>query len=135
MANSRWKLLLLIPAIASCDDERKTLLGQLQSARPEERATAIRKLGERGKQDELALLLKAAKDQASIVRAEAATGLGLSRDPRVIDVLGELLADPEQRLQRLRRWRWVTQERKGQGLPHGQYGRSGRTTREAVVGR
>jgi HEAT repeat protein len=93
------RLGLLAAALAfecACDTERDRLLAQFQSARPEERASAVKNLADLGGAKDIVLILQAAKDPAPIVRAEAAAGLGRRRDESAIDVLAELLQDPDE---------------------------------------
>ena len=70
------------------------------------RALAVKKLAEQGNADDLVLFTRAAKDLASIVRGEAAAALGKSQDPRVVDLLGELLEDSDEDVQARPPWRW-----------------------------
>src|SRR2546430_16268216 len=86
-------------ACVACNGSRDKLLADLQSTRPEERALAVKKLAEMGKSEDLVLFTSAAKDPAPIVRGEAIAALGKSQDPRVGDLLGDLLADPEEEVQ------------------------------------
>ncbi|MBX5484947.1 MAG: HEAT repeat domain-containing protein [Myxococcaceae bacterium] len=119
---------------AACDGSRDALLAELQSTRPEERALAVRKLSQQAKPEDLVLFTRAAKDMASTVRAEAATALGKSQDPRVVDLLGELLGDPDEQVQA--KAAMALAEIKGE-KSHAyltmQYARRGRSTRIAIV--
>ena len=123
----------IVAAIVGCDG-RDRLLASLQSVRPEARAAAIRKLANQARPDDLVLFTRAAKDTAPIVRAEAASALGNSLDPRVVDVLGELLGDADESVQgkaamALARIR-SDEAKKYLTL---QYARRGRSTRYAIV--
>src|SRR5919106_5213086 len=90
--------LAVIATTVACDG-RDRLLASLQSVRPEARAAAIRKLAGEARPEDLVLFTRAAKDTAPIVRGEAASALGNSLDPRVVDVLGELLGDQDESVQ------------------------------------
>jgi len=92
-------LLALVIGSSGCQGGRDRLLADLQSPRPEVRALALRKLAEDAGENELILFSQAAKDVSRVVRAEAAVALGRSQDPRVVDLLGELLADPDESVQ------------------------------------
>jgi HEAT repeat protein len=131
------RLLFAIAVLAAsaigCDG-RDRLLASLQSVRPEARAAAIRKLADQAKPEDLVLFTRAAKDTAPVVRGEAASALGSSQDPRVVDVLGELLGDADESVQgkaamALARIR-TEQAKKYLTL---QYARRGRSTRHAIV--
>src|ERR687891_216798 len=89
----------VMAALALGCDGRDRLLANLQSARPDARAAAIRKLADQSRPEDLVLFTRAAKDTAPIVRGEAASALGSSLDPRVVDVLGELLGDADELVQ------------------------------------
>lgn len=91
--------IVLVAGSLGCQGGRDRLLADLQSPKPEVRALALRKLADGAGENELVLFSQAAKDVAGVVRAEAAVALGRSQDPRVVDLLGELLADPDERVQ------------------------------------
>jgi len=97
--------LRFVPAVLAafwmggCDNGRDKLLAELQSVRPQERASAVRKLADQPKPEDLILFTRAAKDQAAMVRSEAVVALGKSQDVRVVDLLGELLGDPDEGVQ------------------------------------
>src|SRR5688500_1069001 len=90
---------LCLAAVAGCNGNRDQLLADLQSPRPEVRALAVKKLAEQGNPDDLVLFTRSAKDLSAMVRAEAAAALGESQDPRVVDLLGELLEDADEDVQ------------------------------------
>src|SRR6478735_1029638 len=87
---------VLLVATVSCSGGRDKTLADLQSARPEVRALAVKRLSERFEADDVSLFSQAARDPVSIVRAEAMTALGKTQDSRVVDLLGEALADPDE---------------------------------------
>ena len=123
----------VVAATLGCDG-RDRLLASLQSTRPDARAAAIRKLADQSRPEDLVLFTRAAKDTAPIVRGEAASALGNSLDPRVVDVLGELLGDQDESVQgkaamALARIR-TPEAKKYLTL---QYARRGRSTRYAIV--
>lgn len=133
----RSKLLSALCAaslLLGCDGSRDQLLAHLQSTRPEERAVAVRKLADQAKPEDLVLFTRAAKDTAPIVRAEAATALGHSPDPRVVDLLGELLGDPDEDVQgRAAMALAQIKSDKAKAYLTLQYARRGRSTRHAIV--
>src|SRR5690242_4721642 len=92
-------LVLALLLCASCGRGRDQLLADLQSPRPETRAQAVKELAKQGRAEDLALFTQAAKDLTPVVRSEAAVALGSSQDPRVVDLLGELLEDPDEEVQ------------------------------------
>src|SRR5262245_4790600 len=103
MMRSRSRLPLplsvsLLLVLTACKG-RDALLADLQSPRPDERAHAVKRLSSQGRTEDEVLFTQAAKDVAAMVRAEAATALGKSQDPRVVDLLGELLEDPDETVQ------------------------------------
>ncbi|MCP3142361.1 HEAT repeat domain-containing protein [Pyxidicoccus xibeiensis] len=126
---------LLILALAlGCNGSRDQLLADLQSPRPEVRALAVKKLADQGNADDLVLFTRAAKDLAAIVRAEAAVALGESQDPRVVDLLGELLEDPDEDVQgRAAMALSKVKNDKAKAYLTLQYGRRGRATRQVIV--
>jgi len=129
-------LMLLLVALASsgCDGSRDSLLADLQSTRPEERAIAVRKLAQQGKPDDLVLFTRAAKDLNANVRLEAAGALGKSQDPRVVDLLGELLEDSDVDVQARAAMALAGfKTDKSTGYLTLQYGRRARSTRIAIV--
>lgn len=133
----RSKLLSVLCAAAlltGCDGSRDQLLAHLQSTRPEERAVAVRKLADQAKPEDLVLFTRAAKDTAAIVRGEAATALGQSLDPKVLDILGELLGDPDEDVQgRAAMALAQFKSEKARAYLTLQYARRGRSTRQAIV--
>ncbi|XXF81594.1 HEAT repeat domain-containing protein [Myxococcaceae bacterium GXIMD 01537] len=127
-------LALSLVAAAGCKGNRDQLLADLQSPRPEVRALAVKKLAEQDNPEDLVLFTRAAKDLASIVRAEAADALGASQDSRVVDLLGELLEDSDETVQghaamALSR----VKGDKAKAYLTLQYGRRGRATRQVIV--
>jgi HEAT repeat protein len=76
---TRWPTGLLIAALAGCaEDPMPTLLGQAASANAEERADAVRSLGELGAGAETAVpaLINATRDEDRDVRRAACRSLG-----------------------------------------------------------
>ncbi len=135
----RAPLKLILPFLAAaalfgCDGGRDQLLANLQSVRPEERATAVRKLAEKSRPEDLVLFTRAAKDAAPIVRAEAAAALGQSQDARVVDLLGELLGDADENVQGKAAMALAQiKSDKARSYLTMQYARRGRSTRSAIV--
>ncbi|QSQ15659.1 HEAT repeat domain-containing protein [Myxococcus landrumensis] len=126
-------ILMLVLAVG-CNGSRDQLLADLQSPRPEVRALAVKKLAGQNNPDDLILFTRAAKDLASIVRAEAAVALGESQDPRVVDLLGELLEDSDEEVQgRAAMALSKVKNDKAKAYLTLQYGRRGRTTRQVIV--
>jgi HEAT repeat protein len=126
--------LLVLALVLGCNGSRDQLLADLQSPRPEVRALAVKKLAEQGNADDLVLFTRAAKDLAAIVRAEAAVALGGSQDPRVVDLLGELLEDPVEDVQaRAAMALSKVKNDKAKAYLTLQYGRRGRATRQVIV--
>lgn len=121
-------------AFSSCDNGRDTLLANLQSTRPEERALAVKKLADKAKPEDLVLFTSAAKDPASIVRAEAAHALGKSQDERVVDILGDMLGDDSDDVQANAAMALAEiKTEKAKAYLTSQYSRRGRNTRIAIV--
>jgi len=126
--------LLMLALVVGCDGSRDQLLADLQSPRPEVRALAVKKLAGQGNADDLVLFTRAAKDLSAIVRAEAAVALGESQDPRVVDLLGELLEDSDEEVQgRAAMALSKVKNDKAKAYLTLQYGRRGRTTRQVIV--
>lgn len=124
-----WVVLAL-----ACGGSRDKLLADLQSPRPQDRALAVKKLAEQGNAEDLVLFTRAAKDVASIVRGEAAQALGNSQDPRVVDLLGELLEDPDEDVQGKAAMALARiKDDKSKAYLTVQYARRGRSTRIAIV--
>jgi HEAT repeat protein len=127
-------VLLSFLVTAGCSGSRDQLLADLQSPRPEVRALAVKKLAEDARPDDLALFTRAAKDMASIVRGEAASALGKSQDPRVVDLLGELLEDSDVDVQGQAAMALAqVKNDKAKAYLTLQYGRRGRQTRQVIV--
>jgi HEAT repeat protein len=127
-------LLVLAMLVLGCNGSRDQLLADLQSPRPEVRALAVKKLAGQGNPDDLVLFTRAAKDLAAIVRAEAAVALGESQDPRVVDLLGELLEDADEDVQgRAAMALSKVKNDKAKAYLTLQYGRRGRATRQIIV--
>jgi HEAT repeat protein len=130
----RVAAIALLFSLVGCNGSRDALLADLQSPRPEARALAVKKLAEQGKAEDLVLFTQAAKDPAAIVRGEAIAALGKSQDARVVDLLGELLGDPDEAVQA--KAAMALAEIKGDKAKAYltlQYGRRGRATRQAIV--
>ncbi|EAU61844.1 HEAT repeat domain-containing protein [Stigmatella aurantiaca] len=118
----------------ACQGNRDQLLADLQSPRPEIRAQAVQALAKQGNADDLVLFTRAAKDMASIVRGEAAEALGGSQDPRVVDLLGELLEDPDESVQgRAAMALSKIKNDKAKAYLTLQYSRRARNTRQIIV--
>jgi HEAT repeat protein len=127
-------VILSLLVTAGCSGSRDQLLADLQSPRPEVRALAVKKLAEEARPDDLALFTRAAKDMASIVRGEAAAALGKSQDPRVVDLLGELLEDSDVDVQGQAAMALAqVKNDKAKAYLTLQYGRRGRQTRQVIV--
>jgi HEAT repeat protein len=127
-------VVLALLLTAGCSGSRDQLLADLQSPRPEVRALAVKKLAEESRSEDLALFTRAAKDMASIVRGEAAVALGKSQDPRVVDLLGELLEDSDENVQgKAAMALSQVKNDKAKAYLTLQYGRRGRQTRQIIV--
>src|SRR6218665_126007 len=127
-------VVLALLGIAGCSGNRDQLLADLQNPRPEVRALAVKKLAEESRSDDLPLFTRAAKDMASIVRGEAAAALGKSQDPRVVDLLGELLEDSDVDVQGKAAMALAqVKNDKAKAYLTLQYGRRGRQTRQVIV--
>jgi HEAT repeat protein len=130
----KFLVVLALLANAGCNGSRDQLLADLQSPRPEVRALAVKKLAEESRPDDLALFTRAAKDMAAIVRGEAAVALGKSQDPRVVDLLGELLEDSDVDVQGNAAMALAqVKNDKAKAYLTLQYGRRGRQTRQVIV--
>ncbi|HVE86091.1 MAG TPA: HEAT repeat domain-containing protein [Myxococcales bacterium] len=126
--------LLAVAVLAGCGSSHDKLIAELQSPRPEQRALAVKKLAAQGNPDDLILITGAAKDLASIVRAEAADALGKSQDLRVVDLLGELLEDPDEQVQAHAAMALAQlKSDKSKAYLTSQYARRSRPTRLAIV--
>jgi HEAT repeat protein len=128
---------LLLPLLVSapaCKGNRDSLLAQLQSPQPEERAKAVARLARHGRPEDLVLFTQAAKDVSAVVRAEAAGALATSQDARVVDLLGELLEDPDERVQSQAALA-LAQVKDGKARTYltQQYARRGAATRRAIL--
>lgn len=125
---------MLVCLLAGCDRGRDRVLAGIQSARPEERAAAIRILARQAKPEDAVIFAHGAKDAAAIVRAEAAEALGQSQDPRQVDLLGEMLGDPDEMVQgRAAMVLAAIRSDKAKAYLINQYARRSRSTREAIV--
>ncbi|MBL8917250.1 MAG: HEAT repeat domain-containing protein [Myxococcaceae bacterium] len=132
--SARGIVLILSLWLAACPGGRDKWLAQLQSPRPDERAIAVKKLAERFDADDLPLFTQAARDPVGMVRAEAMAALGKSADPRVVDLLGEALGDPDEDVQAAAaRSLAVIRNDKARGYLTLQYSRRGRSTRLVIV--
>ncbi|HYV43461.1 MAG TPA: HEAT repeat domain-containing protein [Myxococcaceae bacterium] len=126
--------MLIGAALAGCGGSHDKLIADLQGPRPEQRALAVQKLAAQGNPDDLVLFTRAAKDLAPIVRAEAADALGKSQDLRVVDLLGELLQDPDEQVQaRAAMALAQIKSDKSKAYLTSQYARRSRPTRLAIV--
>jgi len=127
-------VVLSLALALGCQGNRDQLMADLQSPRPEVRAEAVRSLAKQGNADDLVLFTRAAKDMASIVRGEAAAALGESQDPRVVDLLGELLEDADEDVQaRAAMALAKVKNDKAKAYLVLQYGRRGQKTRKVIV--
>ncbi|HEY8207708.1 MAG TPA: HEAT repeat domain-containing protein [Myxococcaceae bacterium] len=125
---------MLLGALAGCGGSHDKLIADLQGPRPEQRALAVQKLAAQGNPDDLVLFTRAAKDLAPVVRAEAADALGKSQDLRVVDLLGELLQDPDEQVQaRAAMALAQIKSDKSKAYLTSQYARRSRPTRMAIV--
>ncbi len=132
---SRTALSALVAVlVVGCSGGRDKTLADLQSARPEIRALAVKRLSERFEADDVSLFSQAARDPVSIVRAEAMTALGKTQDSRIVDLLGEGLADPDEQVQQAAAAALASfKTDKARSYLTLQYSRRGRTTRMAIV--
>ncbi|HEY0880437.1 MAG TPA: HEAT repeat domain-containing protein, partial [Archangium sp.] len=120
--------------LVGCSGGRDKTLAELQSMRPEVRALAVKRLAERFDAEDVSLFSQAARDPVSIVRAEAMTALGKTQDPRIVDLLGEGLADPDEQVQQAAAAALASLKTdKARSYLTLQYSRRGRTTRTAIV--
>ncbi len=135
MGMSRRALSALVAVLfVGCSGGRDKTLADLQSPRPEVRALAVRRLAERFEAEDVSLFSQLARDPVSIVRAEAMTALGKTQDSRVVDLLGEALADPDEQVQQAAAAALASfKTDKARSYLTLQYSRRGRTTRMAIV--
>lgn len=120
--------------MAACSGGRDKWLAQLQSPRPDDRAIAVKRLAEKFDADDLSLFTQAARDPVGMVRAEAMAALGKSSDPRIVDLLGEALGDPDDDVQTAAaRALAVIRNDKARAYLTLQYSRRGRGTRQVIV--
>lgn len=129
-------LFLALTLLVGCNGNRDQLLAEIQDPRPETRAAAVKKLAAQNNADDLVLFTRAAKDLSGIVRGEAAAALGESQDARVVDLLGELLEDPDEAVQAqaaLALAKVKNNNDKAKAYLTLQYGRRGRATRQVIV--
>ncbi len=132
--SARWTCLALSLWLAACTGGRDKWLAQLQNPRPDDRAIAVKKLAEKYDADDLPLFTQAARDPVGMVRAEAMSALGKSNDPRVVDLLGEALGDPDEDVQAAAaRALAIIRNDKARGYLTLQYSRRGRSTRQVIV--
>lgn len=125
---------LTVVALTSCSGGRDKNLADLQSTRPEVRALAVKKLAEHFEADDVSLFSQLARDPVSIVRAEAMSALGKTQDPRVVDLLGEALTDPDELVQQRAAAALASfKTDKARSYLTLQYSRRGRSTRMAIV--
>jgi|GEM_PF-654565 len=97
----RWTyvLLVLLVLLFSCDKKEEAWKTSLSIPFPEARIAAIQRLIEQVKSGDVEYLAMAAKDLEPSVRAVAAEGLGKTRERHALDLLSELLMDPDERVQ------------------------------------
>ncbi|MDP2276538.1 MAG: HEAT repeat domain-containing protein [Archangium sp.] len=125
---------LVAVLVVGCSGGRDKTLADLQSARPEVRALAVKRLAERFEAEDVSLFSQLARDPVSIVRAEAMTALGKTQDSRIVDLLGEGLADPDEQVQQAAAAALASfKTDKARSYLTLQYSRRGRTTRMAIV--
>lgn len=125
---------LLALLLVGCSGGRDKTLAELQSTRPEVRALAVKRLSEKFEADDVSLFSQAARDPVAIVRGEAMTALGKTQDPRVVDLLGEGLADADELVQQSAAAALASfKTDKARSYLTLQYSRRGRTTRVAIV--
>ncbi len=130
----RLRLLACGILAVSCDRGREQLLVSMQSAQPQERARAVQRLAEQGRAEDLVLFIRAAKDPAPLVRAAAAVPLGASQDPRVVDLLSDLINDSEELVQgKAAMALGVVRTEKAKAYLLVAYGRRSRATRQQIV--
>lgn len=120
--------------VLGCNGGRDKWIADLQAKRPEDRATAVKKLAEHFNADDVGLFTQAARDPVPFVRAEAMTALGKSQDPRVVDLLAEALGDPEERVQSAAAYALASvKSDKARTYLTLQYGKRGRNARVVIV--
>lgn len=120
--------------VSGCENGRDALLADLQSNRPHERAIAVKKLAEQDRAEDLVLFTRAAKDVSGMVREQAVIALSRSQDPRVVDLLGQLLEDTDERVQQQAAKALAdVKNEKAKSYLTLQYARRGRSTRIAIV--
>ncbi|MFT3707765.1 MAG: HEAT repeat domain-containing protein [Archangium sp.] len=125
---------VLVLALSACSGGRDKTLADLQSARPDVRALAVKKLAEKFETDDVSLFSQAARDPVPIVRAEAMTALGKTQDARVVDLLGEALTDQDELVQQNAAAALASfKTDKARSYLTLQYSRRGRSTRMAIV--
>lgn len=130
----RFPAALGLVLLSACNGGRDKLIADLQSTRPDERATAVKKLADQGRSEDLVLFTQAAKDPVAIVRGEAITALGKSQDARVVDLLGEALGDPSEDVQAKAAMALAgIRSDKARAYLTLQYSRRGRSTRLVIV--
>src|SRR5262245_34085345 len=127
-------LALALSLTFACNGSRDRLLADLESPQPHERALAVKKLAEQNRSEDLVIFTQKAQDPVSIARAEAASALGKSQDPRVVDLLGDLLGDSDEAVQAKAAMALAeVKNDKAKAYLTSQYGRRGRATRQAIV--
>ena len=134
MSRGALSALVAVLVVVGCSGGRDKTLADLQSARPEVRAMAVKRLSERFEADDVSLFSQAARDPVSIVRAEAMAALGKTQDSRIVDLLGEGLADSDEQVQQAAAAALASfKTDKARSYLTLQYSRRGRTTRMAIV--
>jgi len=130
-----WRAAVVaLVVLSACSGGRDKTLADLQNARPEVRALAVKKLAENINSDDVSLFSQAARDPVSIVRAEAMTALGRTQDARIVDLLGEALADQDEMVQQRAAAALASfKTDKARSYLNLQFTRRGRSTRMAIV--
>jgi HEAT repeat protein len=97
----RWTypFLVLPVLLLSCNKKEEAWKAGLSNPFPEARIAAFKQLIEKVTPDDLEYLALAAKDMVPGVRMVAAEGLGKSRDGHALDLLSNLLMDPDEGVQ------------------------------------
>src|SRR5258707_2196833 len=94
---SRWRSALFAAALSlACDKRRETLLAGLQSPRPSDRVSALKRLSEQGRAEDLVLFLRAARDPAAAVRSVPAGSLGPTGPRQVVDDVPDASLDSDE---------------------------------------
>lgn len=132
----RRRAVVVLAAVlfTNCSGGRDKTLAELQSARPDVRAIAVKRLAEKFEPEDVSLFSQLARDPVPMVRAESMAALGKTQDPRVVDLLGEALADPDEQVQQRAASALASfKTDKARSYLTLQYSRRGRSTRMAIV--